>query len=302
MSFKNSAIFLALTCVLAWSFIPLVSKYGQLHIDSFQFLFWTNVLSAIAVALSVKNFFNKIKTITLKYALQTAVLGFLGCFFYYLCLYYGYLKGNPVQVLVVQYLWPALISIFAYIFLKEKLNRYKIASVILGFIAALIVFTKGNIFSIDFSNISVLFIVFIGAVSFALFSIFSKVQSGDINFNIFLYFFWASLFSFITLMLFSKFTIPNLESFVVIFINGVFINGLSYILWIYALSKADASTIAPLVYISPVLSVVWIALIFGKSISAVNIISIILVILSGLLVTLGDSIILKRDKKFKSKG
>jgi len=42
--------------------------------------------------------------------------------------------------------------------------------------------------------------------------------------------------------------------------------------------------------------VLWIALIFGKSISLVNIISIILVILSGLLVTLGDSIILKRDK------
>ncbi len=288
MSFKNSATFLALSCVLAWSFIPLVSKIGQIHIDSLQFLFWTNVLSTIAVALTVKNFLNKIKTVTIKYIIQSALLGFLGCFFYYLCLYYGYSKGNSTEVLVVQYLWPALLPLFALIFLKEKLNRYKIVSVIFGFLAALIVFTKGDIFSIDFSNISVLLIVFIGAISFALFSIFSKLQNGDINFNIFLYFFWATIFSLITLIFWSSFEIPDLESSVVIFINGVFVNGLSYILWIYALSKADASKIAPLVYISPVLSVIWIALIFGEKITLINIVSIFLVILSGLLVTLED--------------
>ncbi len=291
MSFKNSAILLALTCILAWSFIPLVSKFGQIHIDSLQFLFWTNVLSTIAVARTVKKIFNKIKTVTIKYVVQTAILGFLGCFFYYLCLYYGYSKGNSTEVLVVQYLWPALIPIFAFIFLKEKLNRYKIVSVILGFIAAVIVFTKGDIYSIDFSNISVLLIVFIGAVSFALFSIFSKLQNGDIKFNIFLYFLWASIFSFITLIFWSDIEIPDLESSVVIFVNGVFVNGLSYILWIYALSKADASKIAPLVYISPVLSVIWIALIFGEKITLINIVSIFLVILSGLLVTLEDRLI-----------
>ena len=291
MSFKNSAILLALTCILAWSFIPLVSKFGQIHIDSLQFLFWTNVLSTIAVALTVKKIFNKIKTVTIKYVVQTAILGFLGCFFYYLCLYYGYSKGNSTEVLVVQYLWPALIPIFAFIFLKEKLNRYKIVSVILGFIAAVIVFTKGDIYSIDFSNISVLLIVFIGAVSFALFSIFSKLQKGDIRFNIFLYFLWASIFSFITLIFWSDIEIPDLESSLVIIVNGVFVNGLSYILWIYALSKADASKIAPLVYISPVLSVIWIALIFGEKITLINIISIFLVILSGLLVTLEDRLI-----------
>ena len=291
MSFKNSATFLALSCVLAWSFIPLVSKIGQIHIDSLQFLFWTNVLSTIAVALTVKNFLNKIKTVTIKYIIQSALLGFLGCFFYYLCLYYGYSKGNSTEVLVVQYLWPALLPLFALIFLKEKLNRYKIVSVIFGFLAALIVFTKGDIFSIEFSNISVLLIVFIGAISFALFSIFSKLQNGDINFNIFLYFFWATIFSLITLIFWSSFEIPDLESSVVIFINGVFVNGLSYILWIYALSKADASKIAPLVYISPVLSVIWIALMFGEKITLINIVSIFLVILSGLLVTLEDRLI-----------
>lgn len=44
---KISPIVLALVCVFAWSFIPVMSKLGQLRIDSFQFLFWTNFLSVL---------------------------------------------------------------------------------------------------------------------------------------------------------------------------------------------------------------------------------------------------------------
>jgi len=291
---------MALICVFAWSFIPVISKLGQLRIDSFQFLFWTNFLSVFAVGLTIKRskkvLVESIKNTNYK---QTLLLGFLGCFFYYLCLYYGYSKGNITEVLVVQYLWPSLIPIFAVVFLKEHLNIYKILSIMLGFSATIIVFTKGNIFSIDFSNASVLLIVFVGAVSFALFSVFSKMeQRQDVSFSVFMYFFWASIFSFIALLLWSDFVIPDFESMLIILVNGVFINGLSYILWIHALSKEDASKIAPLVYISPVLSVIWTSLIFGDdNISTTNVIAVVLVIISGLLVTTEDRFIPKFIKK-----
>jgi drug/metabolite transporter (DMT)-like permease len=106
-----------------------------------------------------------------------------------------------------------------------------------------------------------------------------------------MYFSWASLFSFISLIIWSDFVIPDFESMFIIIINGAFINGLSYVLWVYALSKEDASKIAPLVYISPVLSVVWISLVFGESVNIANVIAIVLVILSGLLITMEDRLI-----------
>jgi drug/metabolite transporter (DMT)-like permease len=87
----------------------------------------------------------------------------------------------------------------------------------------------------------------------------------------------------------SEFIIPDPESMVIIIINGMLINGLSYILWIYALSVEEASKIAPLVYISPVLSIIWAAIVFGDHITVTNIVAIALVIISGLLV-------LKEDK------
>lgn len=278
-------------CVFAWSFIPIIAKVGQLNIDSFQFLFWTNLLSAFAVGMTIRTKNIKLKEVIKKTNYKmTLLLGFLGCFFYYLCLYYGYSNGKISDVLVIQYLWPVLISIFAAIFLKETINRYKLLSILLGFFAAIIIFTKGSIFTIDLSNITVLLIVFIGAISFALFSIISKIEIRyNISYNIFLYFFWATLFSLLALLMWSEFVIPDPESLVIIIINGMLINGLSYILWIYALSVEEASKIAPLVYISPVLSIIWAAIVFGDNITVTNIASIALVIISGLLV-------LKEDK------
>lgn len=41
----------ALMCVLIWSFIPIVSRFGQNGLDSFQFLFWSNLISAMSVIL-----------------------------------------------------------------------------------------------------------------------------------------------------------------------------------------------------------------------------------------------------------
>lgn len=41
----------ALACVLIWSFIPIVSRLGQAGMDSFQFLFWSNLISAISVVI-----------------------------------------------------------------------------------------------------------------------------------------------------------------------------------------------------------------------------------------------------------
>ena len=175
------------------------------------------------------------------------------------------------------------------IILKERLNIYKIISIILGFIAAVIVFTNGNSISFKNYNLFALFVVFVGAISFALFSTLSKLERRvNLSFSVFLYFFWATIFSFISMLIWSKFIIPDIKTFILILINGAFINGLTYILWIYALSKEDASKIAPLVYLSPVLSLFWIAIIFKSNINILNIIAIVLVIASGLLVTLED--------------
>lgn len=268
----------------------MVARLGQNGIDNFQFLFWSNLLSAVVIAATVKR--NK-ATLRDSYAcianakglLLNASLGLLGCCLYYLCLYYGYANANSVQVLIIQYLWPALITVFAVVLLKEQLSAKKIISIVLGFIAAVLVITQGNFTALKFDNLDVLAIVFVGAISFALFSVLSKKeQRVDAAFAIFFYFVWGTIFSGVSLFFFSSWALPDSRSLLVILINGAFINGITYILWIVALAKTDASRISPLVYLSPVLSMLWISLFFAEKFTVINVIAMAFAIASGLLV------------------
>lgn len=105
----------ALMCVLIWSFIPIVSRFGQNGLDSFQFLFWSNLISAmsvILVALIAGYKPTKLFILPRDILLKVFVLGFLDCLFY-LLLYYGYAIENGIAVLVIQYSWPLIIILLS---------------------------------------------------------------------------------------------------------------------------------------------------------------------------------------------
>lgn len=285
------AIIYALLCVLAWSCIPVMAKLSQSAetLDNYQLLFWSNLLSSLAIAPFALG--KRVKTernvlFPLRPMLFTAILGFLGCCFYYLCLYYGYANAHSVDVLVVQYSWPTSMAILGVVLLKEKMTRTTVIGILLGFSSAIIVISKGNIRQLSLDNPLVLLVVFLGATGFALFSVLSKKNNAfSPNFTVFLYFAFATLFSWVALLAFSDFKLPPQSTWLSISLNGVFFNGLSYILWIRALSMADASKIAPLVYLAPVLSVVWLMIVFREPFYPAYAVGIALTVLSGLIIS-----------------
>ena len=279
-------IFLALACIVAWSFLAVVAKLAQSNLDHFQFLFWSNVLSSIVVGICYFLFTPKTSERVKPTFAQlgfTALLGFLGCFLYYLLLYYGYATASGVEVLIVQYSWPALIALFAVMLLGERMCKRKGLSVFLGFLAMLVVVTKGDWSQFSLDNQQPLLVVLIGAASFALFSVLSKKETLPPMQSTTLYFVWASIYSFIAMCIWSEFVLPDTRSLFVLCVNGALINGLSYILWIIALSKTDASRLAPLVYLSPVLAVIWLVLFLDEPFYTIYIVGISLSIASGLL-------------------
>lgn len=277
------AIFLSLLCILAWSFIPVISKFGQSDLDNFQFLFWSNLLSTLVILISIlvmkktKGIFNY-KVVEFS---SFAFLGFLGSCLYYLCLYYGYAKGEGIQVLVLQYTWPIWITILSYIILNEELTFRRVGAAVLGFIGVVVILTKGEITAFNIPNPSLFIVVLVGAISFALFSVLSKKIKSDSFHSVFYYFLFATLFSVLSLMIFSSFKTPSTSSWPFLVINGGVINGISYLLWIKALQLVDSSRIAPLVFLAPVLSCVWIVLFFDEIFLPVYYLGITLTVFSG---------------------
>jgi len=282
---KLKGTIFALLCVALWALIPVVAKLGQSSLDNHQFLFWSSLVSftVIAVTVIVGGKIKFILQYTIKEWLWLSFLGLLGTYIYYLFLYLGYSKATGMEVLVIQYTWPILIVVFSIFILKERLTYKKSLAVILGFIGVLLVLTKGNIADISINNPSVIALVAAGAACFALFSVLSKKVVKEPLGVVAVYFLVASIASLISMLCFSTFALPSTNEVPAILINGIMVNGFSYVLWLLALKSTEASYLAPFTFITPILSAIYLIVFFNEPFFPAYGIGLILVVLGGLI-------------------
>jgi drug/metabolite transporter (DMT)-like permease len=216
-------------------------------------------------------------------------LGLLGTYIYYLFLYLGYSRASGMEVLVIQYTWPIMILVLSVFILKERLNARKVIAIILGFLGVLLVLSKGAVSEIELNNPRVIILVAIGAFCFALFSVLSKnIKRASLAVTS-IYFLAATVASFLSMLYFSEFALPSSVELFPVLLNGVLVNGLSYMFWLSALKSAEASYLAPFVYITPILSAIYLILFFDEPMLTVYGVGLACVIAGGLVNSLSTS-------------
>lgn len=282
---KKKSLLFTLACIICWAFIPIVSKLGQVGLDNYQFLFWSNLFSCI-VLFAITVICGKLKKFLSYNKFQIAIsffLGLLGTCIYYLLLYYAYANAKGLEVLVLQYTWPIFVTILSVIILKERVTLRTLIATLIGFAGIVIAISKGNIADINLSNLYLDLLVVIAACTFGLFSVLSKRYNYE-PITLTTYFYISgTFFSFIAMCIFSTVVLPSFNSLHLIFFNGALINGFSYILWIQALKYGDASFVAPFVFLTPVIAAFLIIVFFNEPVLPVYFISLAVVIFAGLL-------------------
>jgi drug/metabolite transporter (DMT)-like permease len=277
-----------------WALIPVVSKMGQATLDNHQFLFWSSLVSLVVLSLAA--FFSgtlgEIKDYSPKEWGYLVFLGLLGTYIYYLFLYLGYSRAAGMEVLIVQYTWPIFIVILSIFILKERLNPRKVTAIILGFMGVILVLTKGKFQGVIFGNFSVILLVGAGAFCFALFSVLSKKVNKEPLGVISVYFFSACVASFLSMLFYSKFALPSVAEIVPVLLNGILVNGFSYLFWQKALKSTQASYLAPFIFITPVVSAIYLILFFDEPMVFAYALGLICVVSGGLV----NSIPLKKTK------
>jgi drug/metabolite transporter (DMT)-like permease len=271
--------------VVLWRLIPIVSNIGQTSLNNHQFLFWSSLISFVVLFLSVviTGNLNSFKENSLKDWLVLSILGLLGTYFYYLFLYLGYSKASGMEVLVVQYTWPILIVVFSFFLLREPLTLKKTVAIILGFSGVALVLTKGELQNIDIKNGTVIALVGAGAACFAIFSVLSKKIKKEPLSVVTIYFFVATVASFLSMLSYSEFSLPSKSEIIPIVLNGVLVNGFSYVFWFLALKSTEASYLAPITYIAPILSAFYLIMFFNEPFYSVYVYGLLLVVLGGLI-------------------
>ena len=157
--------FFLLLASLFFSLMTVCVKKIDNRIPIYELVFFRSIFSLIItyIIIKKKNIYpwgkNKFLLI-LRGALGTLAL---------MCIFYA-IRNMPLSIAtVIQYTYPIFISIFSVIFINEKLNKYIIFALFIGWLGILIILNPYRLYSLDINlkNISIL-ISFIGAISTSL--------------------------------------------------------------------------------------------------------------------------------------
>lgn len=243
-------------------------------------LFYSTIFSCIVMCGIVlfEKKMSVLKTYTVSDYGKIGVLGFLGTYLYYVLLYAALALTSASEGFILAYTWPMLVIILAFPLLKERLTIKKICSILVSFVGIVVIVTHGSIFTLSFTSLQGDILALGGAGVFALFSVLGKRYHYDQTVSVFIYFVTALVFITPTLFLFSSLKMPSMHVWLWLLLNGFLVNGISYIFWFKALEYGDTSVTSNALYLTPFLSLVYIAVFLGEKILISSIIGLIIIV------------------------
>ncbi len=256
----RSFFFLSL-CILSWGMIPVVTKNILVELNNLQMLFSSALFSCMVMG-GIVLFQKKIRVLaaySMHDYVKVGVLGFLGTYLYYILLYGALALTSASEGFILAYTWPMLVILLAFPFLREKLTVKKLCSIFISFVGIIVIVTHGRLFTLSLTSLRGDLLALGGAGVFALFSVLGKKYHYDQVVSVFLYFVTALVFITPTLVLFSS------------------------IFWLKALEYGDTSVTSNAFYLTPFLSLVYIALCLGEPILLSSIVGLLIIVVGILL-------------------
>lgn len=278
---KNISYFFVLLAAFLWGSMAAVGKLLLTDLDNLQVLLFTNLFAFLGLFVIV--LFQRKKTIILTYTKQDyftfAWTGFLGVFLYPF-FFFGALKLLPAQeAFIINYLWPIMVVVFAIFILKEKITMKKILGIIFSFFGIVILITKGDFLTMEFSSILGVMSAVAGAIVYGLFSVIGKRQNYDKFISMMFFYFFSVFYALIAVLIFSEIPYISVYQLLGLMWLGFFTSGLGVAFWFLALKYGDTIKISNIIFITPFLSLVYIYFLIGEKILASSFIGLVVIVI-----------------------
>ena len=286
MKVKITDNFYLLFCFLliAWGSYAAVSKFVLNRLDAFQVQFYSyGIASCIMLAALIRSKkFTEMKSLLPKQWGIIMICALTSCAYTYL--YNSALSMadelHITTVVMINNLYPLFVAIFAVPINGEHLNARKIVSLLIGLCGAFTAVAGGSEFVIDAESLPMYMLVLTAAVSWGVFSGFGKKNSVPMVISNFVYVFVGFIVSTVLLPLNSSFVAVEFDLLIVVswlgltnFILGVFI-------WLRLLKISASSKVASLSLITPVVSLMFVKLLFPDTqIGIYHVIGLVLILI-----------------------
>lgn len=266
---NNDAYRFALISVFLWSTVATAFKYSLKFLSPEELVLYASLTSLIVlfVILTIQKKLNLVFTYIKENTLLVLVLGAINPFLYYLVLFKAYDLLPAQEAQAINYTWALMLAYLSVPLLKQKLTFADIIAGIICYFGVLIISTKGEPFSLSFSNLDGVLLALLSTVLWALYWIFNTKAKGDSVVSLFSNFLFATPIILVYFFVTQPVSIPDVNGLLGAVYVGLFEMGITFLFWLKAMQSAkNTSKIANLIFISPFLSLVFIYFILKEPI------------------------------------
>ena len=283
---QHKSYLFALGAVLLWSTVATAFKIALRYLDVYQLLLVASVTASLCLLLVVlaTGRLALLAQVGVQDYLRLAVLGILNPFCYYLVLFRAY-DLLPAQVAqALNYTWAITLMLLSVPILKHRITRFDgIATATCYAGVVLICFSGAQFPAGELSTMGI--VLALGStVIWAFYWLFKTRDRVDPVLGLLVSFLFSIPFIAVACWLRSDVASLGLAGILSGVYVGLFEMGITYILWLAALQRAEATAkVSTLIFLSPFISLIFINRILGEAIAITTIMGLALIV-GGLLV------------------
>lgn len=283
MKSQNLAYKYALIAIFFWSTVATAFKIALTYLNPITLVFFASI-SSMLILLCIIILKRQLKDV-ISYIINNwklvLLLALINPFLYYLVLFKAYDALPAQEAQAINYTWALMLTFLSVIFLKQRLTINDIVAGIICYFGVLIIATKGEPFSLNFSNIQGVFLALLSTILWSMYWIINTKTKVEPIIGVFSNF----IISIPIIGLYGYFSgslheVIELKGILAAVYIGFFEMGITFLFWLNAMQYAQStSKIANLIFISPFLSLVFIHLILGEEIYYSTLFGLITIIL-----------------------
>lgn len=260
MDRKKSSYIYAGLAVLFWSTVPTAFKISLSVMNILPMLTIASLTSAfvlLIIVLAGKKI-HLIRMTTGKELLNSAILGLINPFLYYLILLKAY-QLLPAQVAQpLNMIWPIIITFLSVPLLGQKIEKKSVIALLISFSGVYIIASRGRLFRTGYSDPTGVLLATGSSVFWAVYFILNVKDKRDEGVKLLLNFIFGSIYLIVTMIITGGWqTEIGLKGAAGSVYIGLFEMGITFFFWLKALQLSLATAkVSNLVYIAPFLSLV----------------------------------------------
>jgi drug/metabolite transporter (DMT)-like permease len=277
----RQALLYGLVAVLAWSTVATAFKLALRELDVLQLVAYSVCFSALALLLIVwrQGRMPLLREYTAATPGYFLLMGLVNPVIYYLVLLNAYELLPAQQAQAINYTWAIMLALLAVPVLGLKLNRRDLLALVLGYSGVLIIATRGQVLALQFDSLEGVGLALASTVIWALYWLLSTRNKRDPIACLCLNFLVAAPVALALCAVFSNLVLPGWGGVAGAAYIGLFEMGVTFALWSTALRlSSGVSRVGNLIFLSPVISLVFIASILGEPIHYATLVGLALII------------------------